>query len=364
MGLSGTPKKQRFAAPSNLTLTGEVQMSISDSRNRKLETARRDFLKCSAGLAAASVCVPGLNAAEAEKQTAESLVKVFYDTLDDKQKSVVCYDWDYVDPKRGLLRTRVANNWNINSGSIHGDFYTKDQQQMLRKIFEGIISPEWIERYDKQLEDDCGGFGREQSVGIFGVPGQGKFELVLTGRHMTLRCDGNSIDSVAFGGPIFYGHAPTGGDEEKDHEGNVFWQQAVSVNKVYQMLDGKQRGMAEVSKTPAEQKVAFQGKDGRFTGLPVTELSSDQKEQLQKSLGSLLEPFRVSDRHEALECLKAQGGLDACHLSFYTDEDLGKDKVWDNWRLEGPSFVWHFRGAPHVHVWVNIADSANVKLNA
>jgi hypothetical protein len=26
--------------------------------------------------------------------------------------------------------------------------------------------------------------------------------------------------------------------------------------------------------------------------------------------------------------------------------------------------VWHYRGAPHVHVWVNVADHPSVKLNA
>ena len=63
-------------------------------------------------------------------------------------------------------------------------------------------------------------------------------------------------------------------------------------------------------------------------------------------------------------CLKAQGGLDACHLAFYAQNDIGNDGVWDIWRLEGPSFVWHYRGAPHVHVWVNVADDPSVKLNA
>ena len=43
---------------------------------------------------------------------------------------------------------------------------------------------------------------------------------------------------------------------------------------------------------------------------------------------------------------------------------MGDDGVWDNWRIEGPSFVWHYRGAPHVHVWVNVADDPSVKLNA
>jgi hypothetical protein len=51
-------------------------------------------------------------------------------------------------------------------------------------------------------------------------------------------------------------------------------------------------------------------------------------------------------------------------LAFFQPGDIGNDKVWDNWRLEGPSFVWHFRGAPHVHVWANVADDPSPKLNA
>ena len=75
-------------------------------------------------------------------------------------------------------------------------------------------------------------------------------------------------------------------------------------------------------------------------------------------------------RSEAAKMLDAQGGLDACRLSFYrkladgNSADLGDDGEWDVWRLEGPSFVWHFRGVPHVHVWVNVADDPSVKLNA
>ena len=33
-------------------------------------------------------------------------------------------------------------------------------------------------------------------------------------------------------------------------------------------------------------------------------------------------------------------------------------KIWDIWRLEGPNFVWHFRGAPHVHAYVNISQKS------
>jgi len=78
----------------------------------------------------------------------------------------------------------------------------------------------------------------------------------------------------------------------------------------------------------------------------------------------LVEPFRKEDQDEALECLKKLGGLDKCSLAFYKQGDIGNDGEWDNWRLEGPGFVWYFRGSPHVHVWVNVASDPSIKLNA
>ena len=57
---------------------------------------------------------------------------------------------------------------------------------------------------------------------------------------------------------------------------------------------------------------------------------------------------------EVLALLKESGGLDKLHLAFYQENDLEGDGVWDIWRVEGPGFVWHFRGAPHVHAYVNI----------
>lgn len=322
---------------------------------------RRHFLESTAvaAVAASSTAVAHPTAGTAP----ETLVQELYASLKTKQKDQICFDWNHKDPKRGLLRTFVANNWNITKAEINSDFYSDSQRAIIEKIFEGIIAPEWHERYYQQLEDDAGGFGNEQSVAIFGKPGDGKFELVLTGRHMTLRCDGNSADHVAFGGPIFYGHAPTF-NEDPEHTDNVFWSQAVEANKLYQMLDGSQRKASLVKKTPREQAVSFKGKQGGLTGLPVSEMSGDQKQHLQKVLGLLTEMYRTSDGEEAMQCLKAQGGLDQCTLSFYQDQDLGKDGVWDNWRIEGPSFVWHYRGAPHVHVWVNVADSSDVVTNS
>jgi hypothetical protein len=230
---------------------------------------------------------------------------------------------------------------------------------------KGMTNAGWHERWDKQLKDDVGGFGRRQSIAIFGTPGSKQFEFVLASRHMTLRCDGNSAEHMAFGGPILYAHEGERVFEEPDHPNNVFWHQALEANKLYDMFNGKQRKQALVLKgMPSEELVGFRGLKGTFDGLPVTEFSGDQKTHLQSVLRLLLEPFRQSDQDEVTRCLKVQGGLDACNLAFYKEGDLGKDGIWDNWRLEGPSFVWYFRGKPHVHVWVNVADSPSVELNS
>src|SRR5262249_41634497 len=155
-----------------------------------------------------------------------SAVKALYDTLSDKQKKEVCFDWDFKHPQMGLLRTFVSNNWHITRPTIESDFYTKDQKALIREVYKGLFNPEWIARLDKQRKDDTGGkpWGAEQNIAIFGTPGSGKFELVMTGRHLTARADGDSESHVAFGGPIFHGHQAsrvTGLLEKTHHPGNV-----------------------------------------------------------------------------------------------------------------------------------------------
>jgi hypothetical protein len=333
---------------------------------------RRDFLRTvgvTAATAAAGVplwATPIAQAAPTPTSAAETAVKVLYDSLTDPQKKEICFDWNHKASGRGLLRTHVSNNWQITRHQIRSDFYSKQQQIIIHDIFKGIVNPEWYVRFLKQLRDDTGGkaWGEQQSIAIFGTPGTNQFEFVMTGRHMTIRADGNTEAHVAFGGPIFYGHAASGFNEKPGHPGNVFWEQGRKANFVYQLLDGKQRKQALVEKRPDESAVEFHGAQATFPGIPVADLTSDQKSELQKVLLALVEPYRKEDQEEALECLQRQGGLDKCSLAFYKDGDIGNDGEWDNWRLEGPAFVWYFRGEPHVHVWVNVADDPSVQLNA
>ena len=334
---------------------------------------RREFLRgvtaSAAALAAGGAGLfaePRAAAQSGPASKSETLVKTLYGTLSDDQKQIVCFGWDHKDPKRGLLRTHVSNNWHITEPKIDGAFYTKDQKAICRDIYENLFNPDWVEKFDRQLKDDNNGkaWGADQNIALFGKPGEDKFMLVMTGRHMTVRVDGNHEAHMALGGPIFHGHAASGFNEKVKHPGNIFWHQAVEANKVYQILDGKQQEKALVARMPAESAVAFRGPDGKLPGIPGSELSADQKEALKKVLLSLVEPYRKEDQAEVMECLKKMGGLDKCSLAFYKQGDLGDDGEWDNWRLEGPSFVWYFRGFPHVHIWINVGDNPAVPLNA
>lgn len=307
-------------------------------------------------------------AAPSARSAAETAVKALYDSFTEVQRRAVCFDWDYQHPNRGLLRTHVSNNWQITAPAVRSEFFTRAQQGIIHDIFKGLFQPEWAQKISRQLKDDARGldreWGAEQSIAVFGRPGDDRFEFVMTGRHLTVRADGNTESKVAFGGPIFHGHAATGDNEKFDHPGNIFWPQGVAANRVFAMLDGKQREQALVTgDLPPEHAVGFRS-DGQRPGIAVGDLGRDQREEIEKVMAVMLEPYREEDRAEALSCLQKEGGLNACHLAFYKEGDLGSDGVWDNWRMEGPAFVWYFRGYPHVHLWINIASDPAVKLNA
>jgi hypothetical protein len=321
---------------------------------------RRSFLTTVGGAALAAGTAPLLYsphaavAAPTPASGAETAVKVLYETLSESQQKVICFPFDHD------LRRTINANWHITEPRISSDFYTNEQRDLVDKIFRGVTSEDGYERFLKQMEEDSGGFG-EYAMAIFGQPGTGKFEWELTGRHLTMRADGDSLENMAFGGPIVYGHGT--GDGEAGLPGNVFYYQLKKANEVFQALDGGQRETALQPKAPPEGRVPIQGEGRRYPGIAVGELSDDQKELVEQTIKIILAPYREADVDEAINMLKAGGGLDKLHLAFYKSDpsgnpDIGQDGEWEIWRLEGPTFVWHFRGQPHVHTYVNIGKKA------
>src|SRR6188508_3014105 len=188
---------------------------------------RRSFLRtASAGLALAAVS-PGIRAtppppaATGTAATSETLVTTLYKSLTEVQRTDLCFAFDHP------LRQKVDNNWHIVKPRVD-EILSKDQQAMVREIFLKLHNPEYADRVLAATQHDNGDRGLGScSIGLFGEPGTGKFEFVFSGRHVTRRCDGDSVEGAAFGGPIFYGHAAKSFYEKADHAGNAYWFQAV-----------------------------------------------------------------------------------------------------------------------------------------
>ena len=253
----------------------------------------------------------------------------------------------------------VDNNWAIVKPTI--DDLNPEQKSLCQEIMKNLCTEEGYERFMKQMDDDSGGF-ESYHVAVFGEPGTDKpFEWVLSGRHDTLRADGNSVEGVAFGGPIFYGHAADGHDnEDPKHTHNVWWYQGEQANKIFSTLDEKQRAAV-----PGRQGRARQPRGHQAQGDPPAADRPGHLRPRRPAEGHGPRPPRDDapalprpDAAEVRECLDLNGGVDKLRLTFFKEGDIGGDGVWDIWKLEGPAFSWFFRGSPHVHTWLNVAQKA------
>ncbi len=309
---------------------------------------RRQFVQTT-GLGALALAT---GASGTPSASSETIVSQLYDSLSAEQRSKVTFPFDHP------LRSKIDNNWHITPHRI-GDFYSADQQAMIQDIFRGLHNPDFYDKVEYHIQEDAGGL-KNYSIALFGEPGTGRFEFVLTGRHCTARCDGDSVDGAAFGGPILYGHAANSFNEQPHHPDNVYWYQAKRANEVYQALDGKQRQMALLGDPRPEQATATiaLNKRGEVPGIPLSELSPDQKGLVEAVLDDLILPFRKEDREEVMKLIRDAGGIPTLSMSFYKNMDIGSDGVWDVWQLESPTMLWYFRGAPHVHTWVNVRQGA------
>jgi len=311
---------------------------------------RRDFVRIG-GAAIAGAASTLLfdsrfaHAAPTTTSAAETTVGELYASLSDDQKKAICRPFDH-DARR-----RISANWHVTETTIGDGSFTRQQKTLIDQIVRNITTEDGYQRLIRQMEDDDGGIDN-YSIAIFGEPGAGKFQWEMTGRHVTMRADGNSVDKAAFGGPIIYGHG------EEEPKNNLFHFQTKMANEVFRALDPKQSELALLAKAPSEAAVQMQGPNGKFPGIGVDQLSDDQKQLVESTLKVLLAPYRKEDVDEVMAILKSSGGLDQLHMAFYQEDDLGSDKEWDIWRVEGPSLVWHFRGAPHVHAYINIGVTA------
>jgi hypothetical protein len=361
----------RFVKPASSPLFGVRDMTLpvenpcpECSFGPDAALARRDFLRISAYSAAVATSVTGLGAAARAAETpkapakpkpAEDLIRELFSELSEDQKKKFVLDYDHGSNGGKALPTRLG----MYNGPIQGkkiaDVYTKTQQELVERIFKAITSGD--EGYHvlsrAKTWDNSQEFSAISAV-LFGNPlGKDKFSFVFAGHHITVRCDGNSEEGAAFGGPMYYGHTPNGYSDK-----NVFFYQTKRVLSVFDALDEKQRKIAQVSGSPGEQaaSIKFRKPADPKPGLCLAEMSADQRELVQKVMRDLISPFRQEDADEVMDIVKANGGPEKQYLAFYEDTKMNDKQPWHFWRIEGPGFVWNFRVLPHVHTYVNISS--------
>jgi len=326
---------------------------------------RRNFIRVLGGATAAVALSAGggrLLAADETKtekkpRPAEEMVKELFSNLTAEQKTSVLLPFDHGKSKSSRATRLGMYNAPINKVRIDG-VYTKAQQELIEKIVKSLSSGDdgyrCISRNGKwDGSKALGGCGAM----FFGEPTPGnKYAFVFAGHHMTIRCDGDFEDGTAFGGPVYYGHSPNGWSR-----GNVFNFQTRSVVSVYKALDGKQQQQATVARgNPGEQykSVKLREKAEDRPGLPITELSKDQKALVEKVMRDVLSPYRKEDVDEVMAIIQKTGGMEKIKLAFFTEGYEGmktsEKEPWSFWRLEGPGFVWSFRALDHVHTFVHV----------
>jgi len=292
---------------------------------------------------------------ESKNKATEELVKELFAGLKDDQKknAVLEYDHKQKDAKY-VTRHRM---FNASLGSKISATYTKPQQELVEKILRSLTSgteEAWNCISRKEAGKSWDGSGEFGNCGahIFGDPTTKQWAWVFSGHHLTVRCDGNSEEGPAFGGPIYYGHTPNPYSDR-----NVFSFQTKAVMALLDAFDAKQREKALITKNPGEHEGSVElSKDGH-SGLAFGDLSKDQKGLVDKTMRTVLSMYRKEDVDEVMEIIKTNGGMDKIHLGFLADKDTKeKEEPWSYWRLEGPGFVWNFRIKPHVHTYVYISS--------
>jgi hypothetical protein len=260
--------------------------------------------------------------------------------------------WDYKASGQPVPARLMTANAAVGK-SVIGLEYTKKQVELRDRIFRAICNgEEGYKRLSRNKGFDASGDFENIGALIYGEPVEGKkFSLVFSGHHLTVRCDGDSEEKTAFGGPLYYGHSPSGYATT-----NVFYHQTKAANEMFASLSEAQKKTAVLEGKWRDEHGTMKvpRKDATVPGLSYADMTPDQRELLEKVMKELVAPYRKEDGDEVMELIKAVGGMEKISLAYYQEVKPTAKEPWTYWRLEGPGFVWSYRALPHIHTFVYI----------
>jgi hypothetical protein len=315
---------------------------------------RRDLLrKAGTTTALLAMAAPWSGISNAAETPTDSMALQLYKSLSDEQKSKICL------PRDHQRRQFISNWWYVHPEHRIPETFDKEQQQLIQEIFDSLHDAEYQGAVNEQVKRDQ--YGKEKnspSVGFFGSPEDEDFEFIYTGHHVTRRCNAHSDKGQGFGGaPLFYGHFLKDFNETKDHVGNPYWYQGKIFNEFVQGLDGEQQAKSLTSTKPRSENpnAVVAMTDSGLPGLSCADLSKDQQDLLLQTMRKMMAMFRSDDVTATLDAISKRKLIDTLHVSYFDGKyDVGSDKVWDTWQIEGPEMVWYYRGQPHIHSYFHL----------
>lgn len=276
------------------------------------------------------------------------LAQRLFGALDEDVRAEACVGYEHP--------LRQYHNRGVDTGGIWAFKLSREARSLLVDLVHAGLSPVGRERIPNQFFLDLPGIHVTRLL-ICGDPRNPPYQILVTGPHLNLRLGGRSREGVAFGGPQVYGDQR--GDGKLGLPGNRYRYQLEAAQQLFATLTPAERKAARVAKAPVQTDIALRGSDGSFDGIPIADLSPEQRRLAHTLVSGMLENYHEEDVAYAFECLERNGGVDAYHLADYDEDHQGGRRAGAGpsqiFRLEGPAAVFYFRGEPHLHAFLNLA---------
>jgi hypothetical protein len=325
---------------------------------------RRQLLKAGAGIGAltglAAAARYGVLSPPARRHSAsmDELAAEIHADLSPAARAQACFNYDHP-----LRQVHNRGLW-LGGLTVNAATLSWNARRALTTLLRAQLSAVGFERLLSQFPTSFSGVNFLQLL-LFGTPGHGPWQLLLSGLHLNLRVGSPSHEGTAFGGPQVYGDQR--GNDRPGLPGNVFRYQMQGAHELITGLPPAYRRAIRVAQAPPQTCIAVQGPSGRFDGLPVADLPIQSRRQAQAIVSGILENYGVAGAAYATECLARNGGIDGLHFADYGVDFQGGRHAGDNpsqiFRLEGPGAVFHFRGEPHVHAFASVERNVDQPLS-
>jgi len=286
-------------------------------------------------------------------ESVDELARRIYVSLDESQRADACVAYDHP--------LRQYHNRGVFGGGRSILFgFNREQRAILTDLLYAGLSDEGRARVPEQDLTRWAGVHSMQAL-ICGDPTSPPYQIIFTGVHLNLRLGGQSREGAAFGGPQVYGDQR--GNGRPGLPANIYRDQFLIAQRLYHGMDAGRRKAAVVEEAPVQTGIELHGRHGSFPGIPVAELTGQDKALAGELVARIFSTYPVADVAYARECLMANGGIDGLFLSYYRHGEDGDIPEAQVFRLEGPGAVFYFRGYPHVHAFINVAVDGDAPLS-